>query len=280
MKTERRHELQKNVLADRIVNYVQTVRPYGKSLVAVIIGAVAIIYTVTFLSGRQSSQNKAGWDKYYEAFHVALNSSGRNLDLRDLRDVAEDYQGTLAGRWAILAVGDFQLQSGMRLSYRNRAAGEKDLKGAIDNYGTILDQAEQPMLRQRALLGLAQAYESLNDIEEAQSHYKRLASQWPQSILGKVAKDRLDRLSKESSREMYAWYAKQDPSIYRRLSSDSTPPDQPPRPRPIYDDLPMEPDLTLPGPEDLVRPPDELESPDVITIPPPEEKKPSNEVKE
>ena len=107
MKTERRHELQTNVLADWLGHHVEQLRPHSKTITiavaAVIITALVGAYMVSF----QATQASAGWSDYYAA--VFEQSSER------LETVAQIHSGTLPAVWARLSEADLELAQGMQM---------------------------------------------------------------------------------------------------------------------------------------------------------------------
>jgi len=91
MKTERRHELQHNQLADWIGNQVGQVQQHTKTiLAAVILGSAVIIAAFVILSDRKAAQ-AAAWTE----FNLAFSSR----DPVALADVAKRHTGTDVALW-------------------------------------------------------------------------------------------------------------------------------------------------------------------------------------
>ena len=67
MKTERRHELQTNVLADWLGHRTEAIRPY---FIYIVMGGVALLVVaivVTIASNWQLARSSEGWADYFAA---------------------------------------------------------------------------------------------------------------------------------------------------------------------------------------------------------------------
>ena len=253
MKTERRHELQTNELADWLGDKVQAIQPYIKTIVGVAVLAVVGLFTVFIMRGRNEGRQQAAWTDYFEA--VQTN------DFVRLRDVANRYSGTEAAAWARQSAGDIMSASGGRNMYIDRADALEFLNQAVQDYQEAQRFARSDMLKQRAHMGLAQVYESMNQFDEAGKQYQTIIDRWPSSAIGELAADRLAVLVNPETQKFYDWFFAQKPvpstDILNNGGSIQAPQ--------IYDDLPSDPDLSLPERDDLQRTPDR-ESP--IILPP------------
>ena len=143
MKTERRHELQTNWLADHLGNQAQQLRPHAKTIafgaVALIAAAIAYVY----FTAQQSTKTGAGWADFIKAVG--------NRDVNGLTEVAKLHGGTPAGLWALQAAGDIKLASGAGTLYSDRKEAERNLKEAEAQFQIIEREATQnPMLLERA----------------------------------------------------------------------------------------------------------------------------------
>ena len=188
MKTERRHELHTNYLADWMGKQFEAVRPYSKLILGVIIGVLAIWIGISVMSERKSAQIGGGWNSYFTAFND-------REPVAALGDVAKRYDGTKVGLWAMQSAADTLLSEGIQELYSDRAAGEAKLKRAKENYRIVEQQArDEPMLRRRALFGSAQAYESLGDLKSARALYEQLSKDASETAIGKAAARRLNNL--------------------------------------------------------------------------------------
>ena len=203
MKTERRHELHHNVLADALENTAESLKPYAQLILGGLL-AIAVVFGVyTYWSNRSQADLAHSWNSYLQA------SSTENID--DLRKVAEDHAGTPAAVWANLDLGDRALREGMDKLFTNRADAFDDLKKGEGYYLAAREATREPILGQRATLGLARVYESLVKLDKAKEEYARLKEHWPDSVYGPLAERRLADLQQQSTREFYDWFAAHEP---------------------------------------------------------------------
>ncbi len=208
MKTERRHELQKNQLADALGSEIDYLRPYYKTIVAVLIAVAAIGVTIAVLSNQRSSNNAAAWGSFYD---VVGDGNSEKMPAK-LESIAKAYPGTQAALWAELAAGDLKLQSGATKMFSDRKEAEKDLAQAKQHFEAVLKGAgSELMLQRRAKFGLAQTLESMNNPEDAQPVYEEIAKDNPEDAFSKAATDRLAQLKRLNDNQWYAWFAQYKP---------------------------------------------------------------------
>lgn len=240
MKTERRHELQTNWLADWIGVHTEKVKPHAKTLIGIAVVAVAGMFAIALVRGQSEGRQAAAWTQYFSAAEMS--------DVEGLRDVAARYQGTEAAAWALESAADIEAATGARNLYFDREAAQEHLILAKEAYLQALEASKEVMLLQRAHMGLAQVYESLNQFDEAKSEYALVVARWADSAMAKEASDRMRVLEDPSTKQFYEWFLAQDPL-------PTTPPPSPAiKPPSVYDDLPDDPDLSLPGRDDLAAP--------------------------
>lgn len=207
MKTERRHEMQTNVLADWLGHSIEQTRPYAKLLAFGLLAIVLLIAAGMFFLNDQSARLSAGWADFFAASHEA--------NPERLRAVAADHSGTAASVWARLSEADIELAQGMRLLYTDRSSATAVLKDARESYQAVIEQASEPRLRNAARFGLAQTYECLADIDKAIEAYESVGSE--SSALQAEAEERIAALRNPERRDFYDWFAKQEP-VPRNLS--------------------------------------------------------------
>lgn len=207
MKTERRHELQHNVLADWLADTVAKVEPYSRAIWATIIGLLVIAALAIYLVRQRSANQQQEWDLYYGGIDAL--SQG---DVTNLADVAERLGDTPAGLWARLQLADAYLTQAVDNEFRDRASSNIDLDRAIEAYQFVQNKAEQTDLLERATLGLARAYESQFKLAEAKAEYEAVVKNWPVGECAAEAKERLADLNRPSTVAFYDWFARQNPA--------------------------------------------------------------------
>ena len=204
MKTQRRHELQTNQLADRIGVYIQKVRPYQKPILYGLATVAVLGAAVLYLSNLQQAKAGASWEDYFGAMVEQQPEA--------LAEVARLHSGSTAALWARQAAGDMKLSTGAMLLFRDRNEARKNLKDAEKEFLAIeQDGARYPMLLQRARYGLGQVYESLCEVDKARDYYKKVASAEPDSALGQLAQRRHDQIAGQDPDRWFAWFEKQVP---------------------------------------------------------------------
>lgn len=196
MKTERRHELETNVLAKELARWIDLVKPYSKAGVGVLVAAL-VIAAVTMFVKRQGNRAEAmAWDAYYQA------TVGGQPHLEQLQTVADEYRGTAVEPWARIAWADGQLAFGTRVLFRQRNVGKQFLGRAIEAYRQLQENNVPEMIRQRAIYGMARAEESLSDVDAACQEYAKT-----DGALAELAKARATSLKKDEAKQFYDWFA-------------------------------------------------------------------------
>jgi hypothetical protein len=235
MKTERRHELQENELANWLGEKLATLRPYGKAILGVLVLALVALIIVNYLRGRGERMREAGWSAYFEAM------TGANPEA--FEEISQVYPGTDAAGWAMQRAADLHLDEALRQMFQDREAAKEEIDAARDLYEKILAASSDPMLQQRATYGLAKCLESQGDFTEAAKQYEQIASRWSDSAFAELAQQRLQQIQQPGTRQWYNWFAEQKP-----VSSPLTEPG-------MLDglpELPEGPDLKMPAPGQLV----------------------------
>lgn len=230
--SEKRHELQKNVLADWMGQQIEEVKPHFVPILVISLAVVAVIVGVFVYFGGQSTASASAWNAYFTAFG--------EREAEDAFDkVIKSQQGNPASLWARQSLADVKLAEGAAQLYRDRQQAEESLGEAERLYKEIIDGSPDAMLLTRAQFGLARVYESLCKPEEARKYYDLVAKSDADKALGEVAAKSSQRLSDERTVEMLAWFAKQTPKPPPAMGS-------PFNPAGPGGDLPTRPDISIP----------------------------------
>ncbi|WP_339734000.1 tetratricopeptide repeat protein [uncultured Gimesia sp.] len=211
MKSEHRHDLQTNDLSKLMVQAEPFMEKYGvKAVVAAGVIFVVVIGYFSWSSSR-SDQDAEGW-----TLLAACTSTA------DFETVAEDYSGTKVAQWALVHAAESHLQSGIRNSFTDRSAGDRDLTDAKEQFQQLLDSSSTlPEIRERALFGMARTEESVSDgdLKNAIELYQKLIQEYPESIFRKLAEQRVKPvegekvavLDQEATKKFYKWFHAQTP---------------------------------------------------------------------
>ncbi len=236
MKTERRHELQTNILADYLGKQIQTVRPHSRTIMIGVIAVLVVIIGYVYFSQQQRARAGNAWANYFKAIG--------NRDVKELEGVAEQHSGTVAGFWARQATADLKLAKGSGELFTDRTEAKKSLREAEQNYLAIeKDATAYPLLVERARFGLAQVYEGFSEVAKAQKYYEKVATDKPSSALAKAAQHRAEQLADTSAESWYNWFGRQTPVARRTAPPGKVGPDVPGD----LDSLSDKPDLKLPS---------------------------------
>jgi hypothetical protein len=204
MKSEQRHKLQTNKLADTLGHEIEYVKPYFKTILGIVIAVIAVGFTIAYLSSRQAAKNDVAWSKFFD---VVASPGEEELD-----KYVETYGNTPAGLWASLAAADMKLNRGSFEMYRDRKEAEVQLDQAKKQFLSVIDAAKNDrMVLRRAQLGLAETYETLNSPEEAEPIYEKLVKDSPDDVVGAAAKERLRQMRELVDQKWFAWYEKHTP---------------------------------------------------------------------
>jgi len=203
MKSEERHELQTNELDKLMKRATPFFEQYGSKILLGLCAAVLVLSVGVYMVRSSTAGKSAGWTDLYSA-----------RSPEDFANVADDYEGTDVGAWARLQESESYLRSGVRLAFTDRAAGNSDLNQAKEGFQKLLsDSSVPPVVRERALFGMARSLESTSgsDTAKAVAAYEKFASEFPDSLYAPSAKKRKDVLETGGAKEFYAWFQEQTP---------------------------------------------------------------------
>jgi len=213
MKSERRHELEQNQLADWLAKKIEAIKPYQNWILGALLLLAVGIAWYSMASRRASAQHEQGWDQFYEAMAAGELSPG------EFEDLASDpeYEGSSLADWAAVMAGDLRLVNGCNRLFDNKPTANQELRDAVENYRSVLDQSSSDALLQRATFGLARALEAQGNLEKAIDRYNQVSTRWPDGAYAAAATRRSEDLQRESTKEFYDQFAKFEP---RPLFSD------------------------------------------------------------
>jgi hypothetical protein len=222
MKTERRHELEQNELADRLALAMDSVGPYSKHILISIVALLVVVIGWRLYATSIKTRDEGAWAAYFEALNFRdLETGGQKLKVSKLKEVLDkrDYAGTPAMAWTRLALADVLLDDGIdQLFNTSRPEGEDNIAAAKKNYERLLkeeipklDARNGQLIKERATIGLAKAQESLGDVDDAKKTYELAEKEFPLSSYKGYAKERASELAKPSAAEFYDWFRQQEP---------------------------------------------------------------------
>ncbi len=202
MNSERRHELQQNVLAQHLGGILKQIEPYTKWIAIAFAGLVVAVVGVSLLQS-----------------NTAMNSSDATLELLQnagsgdpeaLAAVSDRFAKTSAGTLARLYQADANLLQGVNSLFTDRELAEAQIGDALKAYRQVLDAAKDPLLESRAHFGIARAHESIADTDKAIESYRQVVALNESDAIVEAAQHRIDLLQKSETQEFLAWFEKQD----------------------------------------------------------------------
>jgi len=125
MKSELRHKLQRNALADWLVETGQTLKPYQNHLTILAIGVLALLVAYSVLSHASATRAAQAWEQVDAGLYGKPEA---------LAKVAEENRNSPAGQMAAVLAADTYLYEGCELEFRNKAEARDALKKAIQLY--------------------------------------------------------------------------------------------------------------------------------------------------
>lgn len=233
MKAEKRHELEKNELADWIGEHIEAAKPYAPTIGIVLVGGTLAALLAIYLMGTSGTAAARAWSSYF----TAVNERDPEIPLEQF---VKELPDTPASLWAEQALGDINLIQGSQALFSNREEAKKLLDKAEASLTKVNAEAKNPMLQARAKLSLAKLYEAKCLPEKAKKFYEEVVQLEKDSAIGKLAQQGVKRMSDPRDVELLAWFAEQKP---RRPAPGMGGGGMPGLPS----DLPARPDLSLPG---------------------------------
>lgn len=210
MKSEERHRLEQNVLADWLGQWIVRIKPY---LVTLLIAAVALaaVAGLTMWWMTNSARGSAeAWDRLYAALEEGNASK--------LEAMNEDFKGTNVGQWGAVLGADLRLNNGSRLLADKKPEAFGELDRAVKGYTSVLERARDGEIRARAYFGRAGAYEALagtpgrqTDRDNALADYEKLLETDPDGAFAKTAQERIALLKAPATAEFLARFVDYKP---------------------------------------------------------------------
>ncbi len=204
MKSERRHELEHNVLADWLADTHERTKPYQNAILGGLILLAALIVVAAVWRTMAQRQAARAWGAYFRAIQTGQPG--------DLEDVAGDYPGSHVAQWSATAAADLRLALGCNLLFSDKPSALHELRRATDQYLQVLQQSREATLLERATFGLARAYEAQLDLQRAAERYQQVADRWPEGPYAQAANDRLSALDSRPVRELADKFAQWEPT--------------------------------------------------------------------
>ncbi len=203
MNNQRRHELERNVLADKLGDGLQKAQPAMKPILAVAVVGLLALLGYQVIKGNSSRDSAEKWSEFYFA------REGGNADL--FAQLGEEFGNKPTALWAKHSAAQGYLRDGVEALYVNRKEGVENIRKAIELWQPLV-KSDIAELKALATLGLAQAHESLGELDEAVKNYQVIANQPSASDEQKRRlNDQITFLKSAEAKNFYEWFNKLDP---------------------------------------------------------------------
>ncbi len=208
MKNKDLHDLKKNEIERLVESAKPFLEEHFQKLVAGAVLCLLLVIGVVYFKYKEPA-NAQEWIKFYTAAN-----SDPGTATQTFANIAEESRNTIVGQWAQLREADGTLKTGLKLLFTDREQSKENLKRAGDAYSSLIASGSTPNdIKERALFGLASIAEATCDgnTEKPIKQYKALMEQYPDSMYFNLAKDRVENLEKDESKEFYAWFSQLNP---------------------------------------------------------------------
>ncbi len=221
MKSEVRHDLEKNELAHWLARVIEALRPYQNAILGGVILVAVILLAYTWLSRQSAAESTAAWND------LLGTMVGGRTDPSQFEKVIKAHPGTITAHWAAVLAGESYLSLACDELFHSKAAAREDLQKARESFQLVLEESRVPELRERATYGLAMTDEAAGDLDKAieswstasakqsgqkaDRGYRGVVNLWPEGTFAAAAEARLKDLEKSSTREFYDDFARWEP---------------------------------------------------------------------
>ncbi len=209
MKTERRHELQHNLLADWLEKQTLAIKPYVNVIIGSAIALLLISLVYVYVSHRSAATAAEGCDQLF----YSIDSGSPEA----LNKVVDSHGRDPAGLWAQILLAERRLADGTNALFVNRNDADEQLQKSISGFQNVYGTSHDSDQLQRAVWGLGRAHESRMVIDpkaeltKAKEAYKDYVTKWENGPFASMANRRLKELDRDSTLEFFNWLAKEKP---------------------------------------------------------------------
>lgn len=228
-----RHEIEQNELADWLGERLEVLKPHATAITLGVVLILAVVLGSIYYFGTEGTASSAQWAEYFAAF----NEREPEVALEKLLSEKPD---TITGLWAAQSLGDMNLARGSGLMFSDREKAKEHLDKAEAYFKRVESGTQDTMLVSRARLGLGKVYESLARPKDALKYYEMVAEAQQGTAIGTAAERSAARMRDSRNVELLAWFAKEEPKRPAGMSGPGMMPGMP-------DDLPEQPDISVPG---------------------------------
>lgn len=197
MKSEERHEIEKNELEKLFDKGSERLGPYASYIIYGLLAIAALWAIVRLSTSSMANRHAEAWDSYTTA-----TLPGR-FDEPALEAAAEEHAGKTMGELAELAWADSRLAEGCRVFFANKSQAMEALDAAQQKYEDVAESIGDKALRGRAQMGVARTLEAKGEITEAIAAYEKVTGPFSE-----MADKRAELLGEVGAVDYAGWLAK------------------------------------------------------------------------
>ncbi len=217
---------QDNEMVDNdLVSYLETkvghLKPYWSHITLAVCLVVLAIIGSFYLMEQTRAAEASKWRDVSIAFQNYRNTTNNE----SLKQLAEELPDDKAGMWSLIYAADAEVRSGLNDFLTDRNSGFDKLKKAQGFYQQILDSKADvsPMLQRRATLGLAYAYESSGDFNNAEKYYQQIVDLGEESPFYEGAKRGVERSTDSELIKLFDKFRNYEPPIEEEAPGEGLP---------------------------------------------------------
>ncbi|MBA2114006.1 tetratricopeptide repeat protein [Bremerella alba] len=217
MKSERRHEIQENSLAHFLEGLLERAKPHatmiGGVALALLLGFVGYVILNTESGVVKNEEWGAVFTTLDESFRVGEDDVKRQEVAQEFATLSTDYGTSRPALWAEYFYGQQNLTQASDLAFSDPQSATADIERALKSFQKVYDESDLPVLKVKALWGMAEAYElqsTKESLAKAKTNYEEVLVIWPDTNTSTLAKQRIERLDNQGVDGFYAWYRDQD----------------------------------------------------------------------
>ena len=159
MKSERRHELQHNDLAEWILKAYERIVPYQNTILGVGLLVVVLVIGMSFWHSHSVAQAGEAWNSLGIPVFQPVFADPTTIER--MQNAAQTNPGTPAAEWAEVFAGDTALMIGTNRILTDKKVGIEYLTQAARYLYQGVENIDHPGAQEQAMFGKARAMESL-----------------------------------------------------------------------------------------------------------------------
>jgi len=196
MKSKHRHDLETNVLAKHVGEWLEQIRPYNSLIIGVVLAVLVAVVGFSYYRSASAARQSEAWSTYNQAM------GGLMPNLETLRESAEEYPDSPMQQWADVTWADGQVWLASRSILQNRQGALESLNRATGVYQGLLRDAGDERLTSRAHFGLGRVFELRCELDKARDEYRAVTGGF-----SAVAQQRIKDLDEADAKDIYSWLA-------------------------------------------------------------------------